>query len=142
MKNLIYLCLLAVTTNAAELIKLDKKFVHALGWVESRNNPSAVGDSGRAVGEFQIWKSYWSDAIEYAPEIGGEYKDCYNSEYALKIITSYFNRYAKEAIRKNDFETLSKLHNGGPSWRKKSTDVQNKLNSYWGRVKNQLDGVK
>jgi soluble lytic murein transglycosylase-like protein len=125
------------TVCSAELLPLDPKFVHAIGWVESKNNPNSVGDGGRAIGEFQIWKVYWMDAIQYSPKIGGEYKDCYNPDYALKIMTAYLNRYAKDAIKNNNFETLARVHNGGPmGYKKSATKV------YWLKVKDAIDKLK
>ena len=41
----------------------------------------AVGDQGRAIGPYQIWKSYWSDATDFAKSIGGKYEDVKEKGY-------------------------------------------------------------
>jgi len=130
--------LFCFSVQGAELLPLNPKFVHALGWVESKNNPNSVGDSGKSVGIYQIQWAAWYDAKEFNPKIGGEYKDCYNVEYALKVLTSYLNRYEPAACRNNDFKTLAKCWNGGPTWRKKNADVQKKLDIYWQKIKENL----
>lgn len=42
--------------------EIDFRIVDAIGFAESRNNPSAIGDNGSAVSAFQIWSGAWADA--------------------------------------------------------------------------------
>lgn len=51
--------------------QVDSNFVSAVGKIESSNNPNAVGDSGRARGEFQFWKPAW-DQINAARKARGQ----------------------------------------------------------------------
>lgn len=119
---------------AQKIVPLDERFVKALHFVEasSKMNPPD-GDSGKAIGPFQIWRAYWQDAVEYDPSIGGVYDNCRDYNYAKKVVTAYMNRYAKSAILSNDFETLARLHNGGPSWKKRPIAVVS-TGKYWTRV--------
>lgn len=93
-------------------------------------NPSkAVGDSGKAIGPYQIHKVYWQDAIEYDPSIGGSYHDCRDKEYADKIVIAYMSRYAPNW----NPATVSRIHNGGPSGHKRKSTIK-----YWLKVKENL----
>lgn len=73
------------------------------------------GDHGRAIGPFQIWRSYWRDAISFDPSIGGRYQDCRNYSYAKKVISAYLKRHAPTAWKNHDFAALARTHNGGPT---------------------------
>ena len=59
-----------ITTTLLSIVLLSttsNTFLDAICKVESNCNPSAVGDNGNAIGAYQIWKSYWKDAIEHDP---------------------------------------------------------------------------
>ena len=47
-----------------------RPLLDALVQVESSGRDDAVGDNGNALGSLQIWRVYWSDALEHAPAIG------------------------------------------------------------------------
>lgn len=82
------------------------------------------GDQGKAIGPFQIHKAYWTDA-----KMPGEYQQCRDQLYAERVIEAYMLRYAAEAWRNGDAETIARTHNGGPTGRyKKATD------KYWARM--------
>ena len=103
--------------------------------VESGGDDDAVGDGGKAIGPYQIWKVYWQDAIDYDPSIGGSYRDCFNREYAERVITAYMNRYATENRigRTPTKEDIARIHNGGPNGYRNNSTV-----SYWKKVENVL----
>tara|TARA_Y100000004_G_scaffold191628_1_gene250752 strand:- start:730 stop:1284 length:555 start_codon:yes stop_codon:yes gene_type:complete len=107
----------------------------AIRVVESNNNPNAVGDNGNAIGVYQIWKSYWKDATERSG-IKGTYKDCYNPQYADKIVRAYMKRYATERRlgRAVTQEDIARIHNGGPNGYKKSA-----TDKYWEKVRKELN---
>lgn len=113
-----------VTPNALERSVLD-----SVRQVESGGHPNperAVGDSGKAIGPYQIWHAYWADALEYDPSIGGTYADCRNAAYAERVILAYWHRYAPPSP---SAEQLARIHNGGPKgWKSKATI------KYWLRV--------
>jgi len=91
---------------------------------------NAVGDDGKAIGPLQIHYSYWKDAVEFDPSIGGKYSDCKSEAYARKIVIAYWTRYAPNW----SFETLSRVHNGGPTGHKKTSTLD-----YWRKVQKKLD---
>ena len=94
-------------------------------------NPSeAVGDGGKAIGPFQIHQSYWADAVEHDPSIGGVYADCKNEAYARQIVIAYLSRYCKSWSDEN----CARIHNGGPSGGKRKATVK-----YWQKVQKHLD---
>ena len=112
------------------------KLLNAICEVESGCDSTAVGDDKKAIGAYQIWKVYWIDAIEHDPSIGGEYEDCYNKEYAEKIIFSYWDRYAtkKRLGHEPIDEDLARIHNGGPNGYKKDATLK-----YWNKIKKELN---
>ena len=83
----------------------------AMRWVESNDNPSAVGDNGNAIGCYQIW------------------------EYAHDIVVAYMNRYATEERlgRPVTFEDIARIHNGGPNGHRKEITKK-----YWKKVEARL----
>ena len=122
--------------SSADAATYDE-LLKAIRIVETGGEPNdgigAKGDYGKALGPFQIWKVYWHDAIEFAPEIGGKYEDCSKHEYSRKVIKAYMTRYAKQALADKDWETIARIHNGGPKGHKKEATL-----GYWRKVKKQL----
>lgn len=104
-------------------------FFHALAEVESNHNDNAVGDNGASIGRYQIQHAYWYDATEFSG-IGGRYHDVKVKSYAEKIMRAYWKRYAREAYYSRDYETLARIHNGGPRGHKKKATLP-----YWNKVK-------
>ena len=110
------------------------KFLAALRQIESSSDDQAVGDNGKAIGGFQIWRDYWQDAVGYDKTIRGKYENCFNRNYAERIVVAYLNRYAPEGA---SWETLARIHNGGPKGYKiKATEP------YWQKVKRELEKQK
>lgn len=108
------------------------QLLDAIAKVESNKNSNAVGDNGNALGMYQIWESYWIDAVQHTPSIGGSYENVTYPEYATKIVLSYWDRYGKN--NQYDIEALARMHNGGPQGhRKQSTEP------YWEKIKYELD---
>ena len=107
----------------------------AIRTVESNNSPDAVGDSGNAIGVYQIWRSYHRDALEFST-IGGTYSDCFNPDYADRVVRAYMKRYATEKRlgREVTQEDIARIHNGGPNGHKKKATLK-----YWEKVKKLLN---
>lgn len=59
---------IAITASAGQI---DQSFIKTVGKIESNNNTGAIGDSGRARGEFQFWKPAW-DQINASHKARGE----------------------------------------------------------------------
>lgn len=66
-----YLALLLLLPVIAGASVVDQNFVKAVGRIESGNRSSAIGDAGKARGEFQIHKPSW-DQISAARKARGE----------------------------------------------------------------------
>lgn len=108
------------------------RLLDAIAIVESNSNPNAVGDSGNALGAYQIWNAYWKDALEYDPSIGGSYDQVKDPEYARKIIIAYWSRYG--ASVNYSLEGLARIHNGGSTGYRKESTVR-----YWEKIKEILN---
>ena len=126
MKKLFVLFVASLSINAANL----DPFFAAIGKVESSNNPKAINKKETALGIYQIRPAYFKDS-----NVKGSHEQVFNPIIARKVCESYFKKYAPKAYEKGDFETLARLHNGGPSFMKRmgATDI------YWAKVKKNLD---
>lgn len=120
-----------ITQTAKKPAELNK-FLNALHQVEtSGRSGHIVGDKGKALGPLQIHKSYWQDVKNI---VGGKYEDVENLNYSKKVVLAYLNKYGRKAFQQGDWETLAKIHNGGP-------DGANNPNTqgYWKKVKRHLN---
>lgn len=90
---------------------------------------NAIGDNGLSLGPYQISRAYWLDAVTHSPEIGGDYSDVKNPKYAERIMMAYWDRYAPD----DNYETLARIHNGGPNGHRKSA-----TDGYWNRINRRL----
>jgi hypothetical protein len=96
--------------------ELPPHVLNAIHQVESSGKFRGVrdGDGGRAIGPFQIHKSYWRDAIRFQPSLGGRYGDCQDYHYAKRVVTAYLQGWAAKHIRLRNWEAVIRTHNGGP----------------------------
>ena len=131
MKYIPFIFALAFAPTAYSLTEAQTvQLLKAIKQVESGGDCAAVGDweygQPNAIGCYQIHLAYWSDAVEYDQTIGGSYNDCYNEQYAERVVRAYMKRYApKDATMKD----MARIHNGGPRGHKKwATCV------YWAKV--------
>jgi len=94
----------------------------------SADPTNAVGDGGRSLGPYQITRAYWRDS-----GVPGRYEWVRNRAYAERVMIAYWKRYCPSALARRDWQTLARVHNGGPmgasEWRTRS---------YWGRVRQHL----
>ncbi len=141
---LAFLLLLAsIVAQAPTVEDLDslrvthRRFLDALAQVESGGKDDAIGDNGKALGRYQVWETYWTDALGKCPDIGGEYKDVVNRDYAERVVMAYFLRYGKKALARQDYEVLSRVHNGGPAGAKRKATLP-----YWKKVKKAMDAAR
>lgn len=124
------LILLALVAHAEP----KDSFFTALHTVESSlNSTPQDGDNGKAIGPFQIWRAYWQDAVAFDPSLKGKYSDCHNYDYAKRVVRAYLQRYSATAWQQNDFQTLARVHNGGPKGASKQATL-----GYWNKVQNVL----
>jgi|LauGreDrversion4_2_1035121.scaffolds.fasta_scaffold23874_6 hypothetical protein len=126
----------------ADLADNIDRLLPALARVESRNDPKAVGDGGAAIGIYQIHQGYWQDAVDFDKSLGGSYNDCFNPEYAERVVRAYLKRYAPVDAT---VEQLARIHNGGCNILKKQHSKKAKekkawdnTTKYWNKIKKEL----
>ena len=115
-----------------------KTFLWALRWKESRNKPEGQiprGDGGNARGPLQIHEGYHHDAIgdKWA------YEEVEKWDRAVECFFRYMGRYCKGAMIRKDFETLARVHNGGPAQLNPAKHY--KTNGYWTEVWNEMQRI-
>ena len=101
----------------------------AMAAVESSNNPKGVNTKETALGLYQIRPMYFLDS-----GVKGSHTQVYEPTVARKVCEKYFMRYEPKAFINNDIETLARLHNAGPNWRKNKSSTD----KYWNKIKNNL----
>ena len=101
----------------------------AMAAVESSNNPKAVNTKETALGLYQIRPMYFLDS-----GVKGSHTQVYEPTVARKVCEKYFMRYEPKAFINNDIETLARLHNAGPNWRKNKSSTD----KYWNKIKKHL----
>lgn len=107
-----------------------RRYLDALRQVETGgqrdNGRGAKGDNGKSLGPLQIQKAYWLDAR--MPD--GRWEDCLTDlAYSERVVLAYARRYAPKALDAGDWQTLARIHNGGPKGAtKKATEA------YWAKV--------
>lgn len=128
MKSTIIVSILlsAISANA-----LPEKFVKAIHQIESSGRVGMVlGDyckktkTHRSIGPLQIQKAYFVDS-----GVKGNYLQCTNLSFSMRVMEGYFRRYCPKALRDNDLETLARVHNGGPNGKNNP-----KTQIYWRKV--------
>lgn len=139
----VLLCLIVVSTVLmAATAKTDSRraLLDAIRKVESQDGKRLVGDNGKAIGPYQIWKSYWQDAVDHDKSIGGVYRDCMEQEYSEKVILAYWDRYG--GLSPTD-EKLARIHNGGPKiMKRQGTEAWRRTTVYWTKVKAAMEAAK
>ena len=97
----------------------------AIRHVESGGNANAVGDGGRSIGPYQIQRAYWRDS-----GVPGRYEQVRDRTYSERVMVAYWRRHCPAALARGDWQTLARVHNGGPAGaRIKAT------RPYWAKVK-------
>ncbi len=113
---------------------LLRKLFDAIREVESHGDDRAVGDGGLALGPYQITKDYWSDACKQG-RVNWDYSTLvWSRRHSEQIMLWYWRRYCPESLdnfyQTGDPETLSRVHNGGPTGMGKSATIR-----YWREVR-------
>jgi hypothetical protein len=106
---------LVATVCVAESAQ-ERKLLDGIRQVESRGR-DVVGDGGKAIGPYQIWKQYHSDS-----RVSGSYERCHERAYSEDVVRAYWQRHAAaESARLRggkatsaDMAKLARIHNGGP----------------------------
>lgn len=127
--------ILTLLVSFAAYAKTD--IYEAIAIVESNNNPSAIGDNGKAVGSYQIWKIVVDDVNRIIGRNHFTYEDRKCPAKSKQICILYLNHYSKVYERKTGNkateEVKARIWNGGPNgWKKESTK------KYWEKIKKVL----
>jgi len=102
------------------------KFYKALAIMESKGDTHAVGDSGRAVGLFQLWKIYVDDCNRIIGRQKWAYADRTNPEKSWAMVKLYLGYYCRAGRLGHEPTVVDacRIHNGGPNgYRKAATRV-------------------
>jgi hypothetical protein len=96
------------TAAVAQEDPMDR-LLDAIAVVESRANPAAVGDGGRALGVYQIHRSYWADGTELLG-VTWKYREARDPRKARQVVRAYLSYYG----RGKSLLEIARIHNGGP----------------------------
>ncbi len=125
------LLIIAALTQTIVAEQLPEKFISALRKTETFGKPnSGVGAKGKngEIGPLQITKACFKDS-----KVAGNYHNCNDLAFSIKVAEAYLNRYAKNAVLANDYQTMARTWNGGPNYSVKKT------NGYWSRFQTFLN---
>jgi len=106
----VVICLLASgrTASAANDDPMER-LLDAIARIESRRDPNAVGDGGRALGVYQIHRRYWQDGTRILG-VDWQYQDAQDPEKAREVVRAYLSYYG----RGKSLLDMARIHNGGP----------------------------
>ena len=132
-------------------VEVPENLLNAIAQVESNGDDSAIGDNGKAVGRFQIWKTYVDECnrISNIKKLGKTftYEDRLNPEKSEEMVIIYLsfwgNQYERKTKQTATLEVLAKIHNGHAFWNRSKSDPKNakyfrNLERYWNKVKKEL----
>ena len=118
----------------------------AIRLVETGGQPNdgvgSRGDNGNALGPYQIWKAYHTDAAERDSSLT-DYKKCLTSkDYSERVVRAYMRRYARAEMQRleagtatlADVEKIARRHIGGPRGDRKTATL-----AYWKKVRANLN---
>jgi hypothetical protein len=111
------LCVVASAQAAPARPNDIERLLDAIARVESHYDPNAVGDSGRALGAYQIHRVYWEDGTALLG-VDWPHRDATDPKKARRVVKAYLLHYGsgKSLIE------MARIHNGGPcGYRKKAT---------------------
>lgn len=132
------LCLSRAESGSGQALRINRKLLKAIQYVESGGDSNAVGDNGRSLGPYQISEAYYQDAVQFNPSLadnGRTYENVFgpaSSAYSEAVIRSYMRRYATPERLGHwppTNEDIARIHNGGPNgFKRRGTDL------YWDKV--------
>ena len=122
-------CLLALSVFADKLFGAEPSndLLNAIAEVESGDEADAVGDNGKAVGAYQIWKIYVDDVNRISKK-NYTYEDRKSKKKSREMVKIFLNHYGGTT------EEMARKHNGGPKGHKKKATLK-----YWRKIKAELE---
>ena len=128
--------LISITIAAASpSVTLDSGLAplfHAIRIVETGGEArpeKALGDGGKSLGPYQISRKYLTDS-----GIPGDWSRCRDGKFSETVMLAYWKRHCPDALQNRDFQTLARVHNGGPNGHQKQSTKR-----YWNLVSRVLD---
>ena len=94
------------------------RLLDAIAVVESRDDPAAVGDGGRALGVYQIHRSYWADGTELLG-VAWKYREARDPQKARQVVRAYLSHYGHG----KSLLDMARIHNGGPQGHRKAATL-------------------
>ena len=99
------------------LAQVTDSFLDRVSFIESSNNPKAIGDAGLARGMFQFHRAAWSDAQKISPLVGDYETGSMNPERSRLAARAYLThlaaRFEKRTGRKPSQQELYAVWNCG-----------------------------
>jgi hypothetical protein len=110
--------LAAASVQAAAVDPGDmERLLDAIARIESRSDPNAVGDGGRALGAYQIHRVYWEDGTKLL-RVDWPHRDAADPKKARRVVKAYLLHYGKG----KSLLDMARIHNGGPcGYKRKAT---------------------
>ena len=106
-----------------------RPLLNAMQWVESRNDPNAVGDRGLSRGPYQIQWAYWAEGCRAGGVAWSYDKHVRDVDRCKYVIYHYWQRHCPAAVAARDMRTLARVHNGGPNGHIRKSTL-----AYWSRI--------
>jgi hypothetical protein len=91
----------------------------AIAQMESGDNPSVIGDGGRASGLYQIHRAYWADGTRFLGVDWG-YEQAADPAKAKEVVKAYLLHYGQGC----SLLEMARIHNGGPNGHKRQSTLE------------------
>jgi hypothetical protein len=118
------LCIMAINAYAESILPIPQKLIKAIHQVEVGGRLGPIRGPHGELGPLQIRYIYWLSS-----GVKGSFSQCGDYNYSVKVVTAYLNRFGYKAIMKKDYQTLARIHNGGPNGHKNRSTLV-----YWNRI--------
>ena len=90
----------------------------AIAEIESMNRHGAIGDKGRAIGAYQIHRTYWKDGTRILG-VDWSYREAFDPKKARRVVRAYLLHYGNG----RSLIDMARIHNGGPKGYKKTSTL-------------------
>jgi hypothetical protein len=91
------------------------KLLLVIGTIESGLDPNAIGDNGKAYGQYQLWEIYIDD-VNRTQKTYYSHQDAFNVYHAEQIVKLYTTYWCNRRNLPLTAENLLRFHNGGSNW--------------------------
>ena len=108
----------AGSAHAANSDGIDR-LLDAIARVESRHDPTATGDGGRAFGVYQIHRDYWADGTKFLG-VDWDYGQAADPAKAREVVKAYLLHYGRGC----SLLEMARIHNGGPNGHRKPSTLE------------------